>query len=203
MDIKDRIMDIHDWIIDIDVRIMDIHNINNWFVDGLDRGMAVDPMASFLPFHDRPLSLRFGSFNNLGHILSDGFHSHFKRWKFNFIIINFLVIRKKCACVYSIGLVCYMQKNRDWLIRIWISWSKNKSAPAKFESEKTNCATNLNYNLIIIREKDHWPQCILRSLLQFLVIKLCPKIMNNDVYMCITLHCGVRSGEHMTTYQTN
>ena len=26
-------MDIHDWIIDTHIRIMDIHNFPNWFVD--------------------------------------------------------------------------------------------------------------------------------------------------------------------------
>ena len=37
-------MDIHDWIIDIHVKIMDIPiiNINNWFMDSLDRRMDID-----------------------------------------------------------------------------------------------------------------------------------------------------------------
>ena len=44
LEIRNWIMDIglHDWIIDIHVRIMDIHNINNWLMDSLDRRMDID-----------------------------------------------------------------------------------------------------------------------------------------------------------------
>ena len=35
-------MKTHDMIIDIHARIMDIHNINNWLMDSLDRRMDID-----------------------------------------------------------------------------------------------------------------------------------------------------------------
>ena len=34
---------------------------------------------------------------------------------------------------------------------------------------KTNCPKNLNSDGLIVREMGHWPECIFRSLLQFLV----------------------------------
>ena len=36
------IMDIHDWIIDTHVIIIDILYINNWFMDSLDERMDTD-----------------------------------------------------------------------------------------------------------------------------------------------------------------
>ena len=42
MDKRDWIMYIHGGIIDIHISIMDIHNINNRFLDSLDRRMDID-----------------------------------------------------------------------------------------------------------------------------------------------------------------
>ena len=70
-------MDIHDWIIDIHVRIMDIHYINNWLMDSLDRRMDIDFRAfiSAFPRYGKSTFLRFGCLNVLGPISSDDFHS--------------------------------------------------------------------------------------------------------------------------------
>ena len=45
-----------------------------------------------------------------------------------------------------------------------ISWHR-----LNLNQSKTNCPKNLNYDGLIVREMGPWPECIFRSLLQFLV----------------------------------
>ena len=45
----------------------------------------------------------------------------------------------------------------------------HKLAPAKFESEQNECSKNVNYDGMTVKEIGPWPECIFRSLLQFLV----------------------------------
>ena len=231
-------MDIHDWIIliDIHVRIMDIHNINNWLMDSLDRRMDIDYRAfiSAFPWYGRSTCLRFGCLNVLGPSSSDDFHSMMKssnwnifrvtgplcgeftchRWipltkasdmelwcflwsateqtfkqtiktpvisdaialimtitvmhissviKISFCRISFSGHQNKfCACldsIYGSRVILVMCKNCSD-----ISWHQ-----LNLNQSKTNCPKNLNSDGLIVREMGPWPECIFRSLLQFLV----------------------------------
>ena len=67
---------------------------------------------------------------------------------------------KFCACLDSIYGSRVMCKNCSDIR--WHRLNSNQS--------KTNCPKNLNSDGLIVREMGPWPECIFRSLLQFLVI---------------------------------
>ena len=83
--------------------------------------------------------------------------------KISFCRISFSGHQNKfCACldsIYGSRVILVMCKNCS-AIR-WHRLNSNQS--------KTNCPKNLNSDGLIIREMGPWPECIFRSLLQFLV----------------------------------
>ena len=69
---------------------------------------------------------------------------------------------KFCACldsIYGSRVILVMCKNCSD-----ISWHR-----LNLNQSKTNCRKNLNSDGLIVREMGPWPECIFRSLLQFLV----------------------------------
>ena len=70
---------------------------------------------------------------------------------------------KFCACLDSIygSRVILVMCNNGSDIR-WHRLNSNQS--------KTNCPKNLNSDGLIVREMGPWPECIFRSLLQFLIL---------------------------------
>ena len=85
--------------------------------------------------------------------------------KISFCRISFSGHQNKfCACldsIYGSRVVLVMCKNCSDIR--WHRLNSNQS--------KTNCPKNLNSDGLIVREMGPWPECIFRSLLQFLVIK--------------------------------
>ena len=83
--------------------------------------------------------------------------------KISFCRISFSGHQNKfCACldsIYGSRVILVMCKNCS-AIR-WHRLNSNQS--------KTNCPKNLNSDGLIVREMGPWPECIFRSLLQFLV----------------------------------
>ena len=81
--------------------------------------------------------------------------------KISFCRISFSGHQNKfCACLDSIYGSRVMCKNCSDIR--WHRLNSNQS--------KTNCPKNLNSDGLIVREMGPWPECIFRSLLQFLVI---------------------------------
>ena len=80
--------------------------------------------------------------------------------KISFCRISFSGHQNKfCACLDSIYRSRVMCKNCSDIR--WHRLNSNQS--------KTNCPKNLNSDGLIVREMGPWPECIFRSLLQFLV----------------------------------
>ena len=84
--------------------------------------------------------------------------------KISFCRISFSGHQNKfCACldsIYGSRVILVMCKNCSDIR--WHRLNSNQS--------KTNCPKNLNSDGLIVREMGPWPECIFRSLLQFLVI---------------------------------
>ena len=84
--------------------------------------------------------------------------------KISFCRISFSGHQNKfCACldsIYGSRVILVMCKNCSDIR--WHRLNSNQS--------KTNCPKNLNSDGLIIGEMGPWPECIFRSLLQFLVI---------------------------------
>ena len=88
--------------------------------------------------------------------------------KISFCRISFSGHQNKfCACLDSIPVywygshvILFMCKNCSD-----ISWHQ-----LNLNQSKTNCPKNLNSDGLIVREMGPWPECIFRSLLQFLVM---------------------------------
>ena len=83
--------------------------------------------------------------------------------KISFCRISFSGHQNKfCACldsIYGSRVILVMCKNCSD-----ISWHR-----LNLNQSKTNCPKNLNSDGLIVREMGSWPECIFRSLLQFLV----------------------------------
>ena len=83
--------------------------------------------------------------------------------KISFCRISFSGHQNKfCACldsIYGSRVILVMCKNCSDIR--WHRLNSNQS--------KTNCPKNLNSDGLIVREMGPWPECIFRSLLQFLV----------------------------------
>ena len=83
--------------------------------------------------------------------------------KISFCRISFSGHQNKfCACldsIYGSRVILVMCKNGSDIR--WHRLNSNQS--------KTNCPKNLNSDGLIVREMGPWPECIFRSLLQFLV----------------------------------
>ena len=93
--------------------------------------------------------------------------------KISFCRISFSGHQNKfCACLDSIYGSRVMCKNCSDIR--WHRLNSNQS--------KTNCPKNLNSDGLIVREMGPWPECIFRSLLQFLVIVITDP--------CLAFHCG-------------
>ena len=99
---------------------------------------------------------------------------------------------KFCACldsIYRSRVILVMCKNCSD-----ISWHR-----LNLNQSKTNCPKNLNSDGLIVREIGPWPECIFRSLLQFLVIL----IFSWLIWICkLDIHSNVviliwHSGWHM------
>ena len=84
--------------------------------------------------------------------------------KISFCRISFSGHQNKfCACldsIYRSRVILVMCKNCSDT-----SWHR-----LNLNQSKTNCPKNLNSDGLIVREMGPWPECIFRSLLQFLVI---------------------------------
>ena len=89
--------------------------------------------------------------------------------KISFCRISFSGHQNKfCACldsIYGSRVILVMCKNCS-AIR-WHRLNSNQS--------KSNCPKNLNSDGLIVREMGPWPECIFRSLLQFLVYIRAPR----------------------------
>ena len=87
--------------------------------------------------------------------------------KISFCHISFSGHQNKlCACldsIYGSRVILVMCKNCSDIR--WHRLNSNQS--------KTNCPKNLNSDGLIVREMGRWPECIFRSLLQFLVRSYC------------------------------
>ena len=80
--------------------------------------------------------------------------------KISFCRISFSGHQNKfCACLDSIYGSRVMCKNCSDIRWHWLNSNQSK----------TNCPKNLNSDGLIVREMGPWPECIFRSLLQFLV----------------------------------
>ena len=83
--------------------------------------------------------------------------------KISFCRISFSGHQNKfCACldsIYGSRVILVMCKNCSD-----ISWHR-----LNLNQSKTNCPKNLNSDGLIVKETGPWPECIFRSLLQFLV----------------------------------
>ena len=82
--------------------------------------------------------------------------------KISFCRISFSGHQNKfCACLdrYGSRVILVMCKNYSD-----ISWHR-----LNLNQSKTNCPKNLNSDGLIVKEMGPWPECIFRSLLQFLV----------------------------------
>ena len=80
--------------------------------------------------------------------------------KISFCCISFSGHQNKfCAC-FDILDMCKNCSDMSWHRLNW-----NQSIP--------NCPKNLNSDGLVVREMGPWPECIFRSLLQFLVISFC------------------------------
>ena len=84
--------------------------------------------------------------------------------KISFCRISFSGHQNKfCACldsIYGSRVILVMCKNCSDISWHWLNLNQSK----------TNCPKNLNSDGLIVREMGPWPECIFRSLLQFLVI---------------------------------
>ena len=94
--------------------------------------------------------------------------------KISFCRISFSGHQNKfCACIDSIYgsrvILVMCKKCSD------ISWHR-----LNLNQSKTNCPKNLNSDGLIVRSMGPWPECIFRSLLQFLVI--CKMIAKPDIH---------------------
>ena len=75
-----------------------------------------------------------------------------------------------------------------------ISWHQ-----LNLNQSKANCPKNLNSDGLIIREMGPWPECIFRSLLQFLFITFVPREQNIKKHAAIKQYILTGQNKYGTT----
>ena len=86
----------------------------------------------------------------------------------HFVVVNFLVIRSN----FAHSLTAYV----SYANIVAIGWSELELAgpnvsrhQLNLNQSKTNYLKNLDYHGIIVRDMGPWPECIVRSLSQFIM----------------------------------